>query len=744
MIKPNTKNAMLAVPLMNVSYVTKVADRFVSGMACPGTLYIEPSSPESLELYQALVFEVLQNSGRKENVDAEQLSLFHFQLQGPRRNWYEWRNSIAELIYAEWLRENSIPIQIFVSLTVSPDAIRCDLNSFMPGLYPDWSMPSKSFLNGATECLFSCIDAVSDKIKSCKTPDQASSLRMELHFGTDAGVFPRHPISGFSRFTLSGSSFSDTLVSNGPHISSFEVHHTITDVDHGARSYGDIKTGNSSAAKSLPEYYFSPEEATKLLTEATSTTRSELAEIRHSVIRGFERQGTNDPTSIANHINAVYEQLDLASPRIMMCEGPLQMMLFPTLVELCPQLLRIDEFKQRWQTVDNWLGYLEPTVECKLGSAIWRQAIDSFLKQNAELTHSPDSAVGKYIGREINEMFWNSLLLPFESSLAEHYTANELRAIFRELRTSWQRDITQIKESLSTWLPNNRTVSDDFRSFIQQTDRQLIDQLCAEINFESAFFRKCFERPPNLEKFSDAMKQRMMELYASKWQAPGQDITLAETIQMNRLERWWGIWNWFWYYSLEFLEDQTDKLLISSKESELRKNWKYLFENGFAYLFYEKVCFVCRLPSAFKTDTRGVFHAEHGPAISFADGFEIYAWKGLKVPPKIIREAFTGTDILRQENLELRRAMIDIYGFSKFMLDVGAQITHSDECGELYTFQLDNETMKMVKVLNSTIEPDGSRREYFLRVPPDTSTAKQGVAWTFSMDEAEYKPKIET
>jgi hypothetical protein len=50
----------------------------------------------------------------------------------------------------------------------------------------------------------------------------------------------------------------------------------------------------------------------------------------------------------------------------------------------------------------------------------------------------------------------------------------------------------------------------------------------------------------------------------------------------------------------------------------------------------------------------------------------------------------------------------------------------------------------MVRVKNSTPEPDGTYKEYFLRVPPTIKTAREAVAWTFEMDENEYKPKFES
>jgi hypothetical protein len=54
------------------------------------------------------------------------------------------------------------------------------------------------------------------------------------------------------------------------------------------------------------------------------------------------------------------------------------------------------------------------------------------------------------------------------------------------------------------------------------------------------------------------------------------------------------------------------------------------------------------------------------------------------------------------------------------------------------------EPITMVEVINSTPEPDGGRKTYFLRVPPRTETARAGVAWTFGLTPEEYRPSAES
>jgi len=50
----------------------------------------------------------------------------------------------------------------------------------------------------------------------------------------------------------------------------------------------------------------------------------------------------------------------------------------------------------------------------------------------------------------------------------------------------------------------------------------------------------------------------------------------------------------------------------------------------------------------------------------------------------------------------------------------------------------------MVEVRNSTPEPDGMVKNYWLRVPPNMTTAREAVAWTFCLSEREYDPLKET
>ena len=152
-------------------------------------------------------------------------------------------------------------------------------------------------------------------------------------------------------------------------------------------------------------------------------------------------------------------------------------------------------------------------------------------------------------------------------------------------------------------------------------------------------------------------------------------------------------------------------------------------------------------PTAVGCEPSGRLHAGDGPALAYADGWEFYAWRGMEVPARLIknRGRLTVGEIEDEYNVELRRAMIDIYGQQRFLLDGRARVVHQDEFGTLYSLEVPrDEPLVMVEVVNSTPEPDGSRKSYFLRVPPQMKTAREAVAWTFGLEASDYAPSVET
>jgi hypothetical protein len=133
--------------------------------------------------------------------------------------------------------------------------------------------------------------------------------------------------------------------------------------------------------------------------------------------------------------------------------------------------------------------------------------------------------------------------------------------------------------------------------------------------------------------------------------------------------------------------------------------------------------------------------------MQFSDGYKICALHGVRVAPEFVEnpKEVTAKMIEKELNAEVRRLLIDRYGVARYLLDTGAGIVDKTETATLYRKQQPgDEPIAIVQVQNSTPEPDGSYKQYFLRVPPYIRTAREAVAWTFGMSAEQYNPEAET
>ncbi|MGP3989352.1 DUF6745 domain-containing protein [Streptomyces sp. 3N207] len=162
---------------------------------------------------------------------------------------------------------------------------------------------------------------------------------------------------------------------------------------------------------------------------------------------------------------------------------------------------------------------------------------------------------------------------------------------------------------------------------------------------------------------------------------------------------------------------------------------------------YEKTAVVTERPVELHRDEAGRLDRGDGPALAFPDGFALHAWRGMPVPADFLDglAELTPQRIREEKNAELRRVMLEHYGYDRYLEESGADPVHRDEAGVLWRIELEeDEPVVMVEVVNSTPEPDGRHRTYWLRVPPRIRTAREGVAWTFGLAEADYTPERET
>lgn len=165
------------------------------------------------------------------------------------------------------------------------------------------------------------------------------------------------------------------------------------------------------------------------------------------------------------------------------------------------------------------------------------------------------------------------------------------------------------------------------------------------------------------------------------------------------------------------------------------------------FSFREDVAIVLEHPTEIHLDADGELHHATGPAVRFPDRWSVWALEGVVVPAEAIEdpESFDPRAALRHENLEVRRVLVEHLGWDRVVRASRLSPHAEDEHGKLWRLPVpDEDPVLLLEVENATPDPDGLRRPYFLRVPPDMRSPREATAWTFGLSELEYAPDLES
>lgn len=212
---------------------------------------------------------------------------------------------------------------------------------------------------------------------------------------------------------------------------------------------------------------------------------------------------------------------------------------------------------------------------------------------------------------------------------------------------------------------------------------------------------------------------------------------------------WAGGWWWGPAHTSYFRD--VCQLELPGDTWERARAYEATVESACWWFPHRRFVMVCERPSYIRRELtdparpRGQgshrLHCEDGPAVAWPDGWGVWSIHGVGVPRHVVEapETLTPAEILGEANAEVRRVMIERFGAERLMREAAAERVQQDDYGTLWRLEIDeDEPLVMIEVVNSTAEADGSRKRYWLRVPPDMDTARAAVAWTFAMRADEY------
>lgn len=155
-------------------------------------------------------------------------------------------------------------------------------------------------------------------------------------------------------------------------------------------------------------------------------------------------------------------------------------------------------------------------------------------------------------------------------------------------------------------------------------------------------------------------------------------------------------------------------------------------------IMHSEFCMVIDRPEILRVDEQNRPHCDDGPSHRWRDGWSLYYVHGVQVPDYVVEnpEQITVAAIDRESNAEVRRVMMERYGYERYITDSGALVV--DELPEnhpvvglqsarlLRKEVVDDESIVFVDLLNSSPEPDGTTRRYKLRVDPEAYEGRAG------------------
>jgi hypothetical protein len=188
---------------------------------------------------------------------------------------------------------------------------------------------------------------------------------------------------------------------------------------------------------------------------------------------------------------------------------------------------------------------------------------------------------------------------------------------------------------------------------------------------------------------------------------------------------------------------------------------------------HEEFCMVSDFPERLCKDDQNRPHSDDGPSHRWRDGWSLWHIHGVRVTEQIVMrpETLTIQQIEAEPNSEVKRIMIERYGAAKYIRESGAELAHELpdnyfvkglQGAKLWRKPRGGELLDLIvcQVKNSTPEPDGSVKDYWLRIDPrayDGEAARNchaAIASTFRepddharmafRDWREYRPGFES
>ena len=455
---------------------------------------------------------------------------------------------------------------------------------------------------------------------------------------------------------------------------------------------------------------------------------------------------SSDKEAVRTAVGRLYGALKLAHPTVVFCESPWQLIAVRAML----RLLATSEG-----------ATLHAALVESLKKPLWFQAAQSIQEQWETLapflramSTNTNGSVSSFLTKELFNDLDSPLQSVLKQSISQADTALDSQLGVKaklQLRSFVQnRGQAERQEMLRGNLfgghghlpPRMEQLMGGDHLANQGLDQLLVQDLAAEfLDQYGEETRKQIESAANTATAGKGLLPNRRQDAALKKISPAVDTLFLVSLEYMAL-----LGNLSDLPTYGYISECLPITLNSSIKQDI-EDWLAIKKNLFHICCYDELCLACEYPIAAQFTAHGRLHCTTGPALEFRDAYKVYAINGVMLPANVIENprSITVKRIDTENNVEIRRILINLYGLKKYLDDSCAVQIDADDAGVLYKKEMKNdEPIVVVKVTNTTPDADGSLKEYFLRVPPSITNVRAAVAWTFNMNSEEYRPTAES
>ena len=234
-----------------------------------------------------------------------------------------------------------------------------------------------------------------------------------------------------------------------------------------------------------------------------------------------------------------------------------------------------------------------------------------------------------------------------------------------------------------------------------QVSAQVLDQVSAQVSAQVLDQVSDQVSAQVSDQVSDQVSAQVSDQVSAQVRAQVSDQVSAQVRDFASYRYWWlpGQFQGFW---LSYYEALSDFCSFEKLEGLVT-----VANNcAFAWTFPDVVVF-CQPPVEIHRNAAGQLHCETGPAITFADGWGVWALNGVRVTQEIVETPANQLDpklILTTQNAEWRREIVRKIGIERVCLALNAECVDKEGDYELLMLSLgDRRRRPYLKMRNPSI-----------------------------------------